>query len=244
MQQFFVRPEQVTPPEICLTGPDVNHIRNVLRMRPGEAAVISDGRYFYAAEVRALTKDRVLFEVRGQKEIDTELSSRFYLFQGLPKLDKMDLIVQKAVELGVCEVIPVAMARSVVRLDAARAAKKAERWQKVAESAAKQAKRGFIPQVAPVLDLTAAVARAQECDTILLPYEEARNFEATKAVLNRLPKGRSVAVFIGPEGGFTAAEVQQCQAVGAQVISLGRRILRTETAGLMVLSVLMYLLEE
>lgn len=244
MQHFFVTPDQVKEKEIWIEGSDVNHIRNVLRMKTGEKLEISDGNNRkYLCAVMEMDTDAVRTEIIEEYESDTELPSRIYLFQGLPKSDKMDLIVQKAVELGAYEIIPVEMKRSVVRLDEKKAAKKTDRWNEIAKSAAKQAGRGLIPEVKRVMKYKEALAYARELDVVLLPYELASGMEGTKQVIDQIKAGQSVGIFIGPEGGFETEEVEQGTAAGAKTVTLGRRILRTETAGLAVLSILMYHLE-
>ena len=186
---------------------------------------------------------RAILKIKEEQAADTELPSRICLFQGLPKQDKMELIVQKAVELGVSEVIPVVTKRSVVKLDEKKAAKKTERWQSIAESASKQAGRGYIPKVAPVAGFTEALAYASGLDVLLIPYELAKGMQETKKVISGIRPGQSVGVFIGPEGGFEQEEVEEAIGAGAVPVTLGRRILRTETAGLTTLSVLMFHLE-
>ncbi len=245
MQHFFVTPSQVKEEGIYIEGSDVNHMKNVLRMRCGEELVVSDGNNRrYRCAVDGYEEDKVFLRILEEKTVDTELSSRIYLFQGLPKQDKMELIVQKAVELGAYQIIPVSTRRSVVKLDEKKAQKKAERWQQIAVSAAKQAGRGYIPEVAPVVSYRQAVERAKELDVILIPYELERGMRATKEIIEAVRPGQSVAVFIGPEGGFEKDEVELAVSCGAKAVSLGRRILRTETAGLAALAVLMFHLEE
>ena len=185
----------------------------------------------------------MILGIQETKEADTELPSKVYLFQGLPKGDKMELIVQKAVELGVCEVIPVAMKRSVVKLDQKKAQKKCARWQEIAKSAAKQAGRGYIPKVHEVLSYREALAYSGQLDRVLLPYELAEGMKETKKVITSILPGQSVGIYIGPEGGFEKEEVDQALEQSAEVITLGKRILRTETAGLAALAVLMFHLE-
>ena len=155
----------------------------------------------------------------------------------------MELIVQKAVELGVYRIIPVSTGLCVVRLDEKKAAKKTKRWQQIAESAAKQAGRGYIPEVAPVSSYQEALMQAEKLDVILIPYELERGMRETREIIEEIRPGQSVAVFIGPEGGFEKEEVEQALGYGARAVTLGRRILRTETAGLTALSVLMFHLE-
>lgn len=245
MHQFFVTPMQVREDRIYIEGQDVNHIKNVLRMKVGEQLKISDGNNRrYLCEIEEMTAQEVCVRVVEEQQADTELPSKIYLFQGLPKGDKMELIVQKAVELGVYEVIPVATKRAVVKLDEKKAAKKVERWNTIAESGAKQSGRNVIPKVAKVMSYKEALAYAKELDVILIPYELAEGMSETKQVISDIKKGESVGIFIGPEGGFETAEVEQAIESGAKAITLGRRILRTETAGLTTLSILMYHLEE
>ena len=187
---------------------------------------------------------KAVLRILETKAVDTELASKLYLFQGLPKGDKMELVVQKAVELGVYVVIPVAMKRCVVKLDERKALKKVARWNEVAKSAAKQAGRGILPKVREVTDFAGALKTAKGLDVVLLPYELAEGMEHTRQVIGAVKPGQTVGIFIGPEGGFEKEEVLQIEDVGAEEITLGRRILRTETAGLTVLSILMYHLEE
>lgn len=244
MQHFFVTPDQVEKPYIYMEGSDVNHMKNVLRMKKGEKLEISDGNNRkYVCEVSDYEEKRAVLKILEEKELDTELPSRIWLFQCLPKSDKMELVVQKAVELGAYEVVPVAAKRSVVKLDAAKAAKKVKRWNEIARSAAKQAGRGIIPEVADVCTFSDAVEAAAKLDVFLFPYELAEGMDRTREVISRIRPGQSVGVFIGPEGGFEKEEADMALAAGAEVITLGRRILRTETAPLAVLSILAYHLE-
>lgn len=245
MHHFFVTPQQISGDKIRIEGGDVNHMKNVLRMKLHEKAEISDGESrTYLCEVEAYEEDVAVLHILEEMEADTEPASKLYLFQGLPKSDKMELIVQKAVELGVYQVIPVAMKRSVVRLDDKKAAKKADRWNSIAESAAKQAGRSRIPEVTMSLSYNEALKMAEELDVTLLPYELAGGMEVTREVIRQIKSGQSVGIFIGPEGGFEPEEVDAAVSMGAKVITLGRRILRTETAGLATLAVLMFELEQ
>ena len=245
MYQFFVEPEQIQGKEILIRGGDVNHIKNVLRMRVGQELAVSngaDGRE-YRCGIVALEEDVIRCELRFVKEEGAELPSRIYLLQGLPKADKMELIVQKAVELGAYQVIPVATRRSVVRLDEKKAAAKVSRWQAIAQAAAKQSKRGVIPQVQQVMDWKRALEYVRDIPVKLIPYELAEDMNRTRELIEELEPGRDLAVFIGPEGGFEEEEIETAMAAGATPITLGRRILRTETAGMTVLSWLIYRLE-
>ena len=245
MYQFFVEPGQIQGKEILIQGSDVNHIKNVLRMRVGEELAVSngvDGRE-YRCHIAALEEDTIRCELRFIKEDGTELPSRIYLLQGLPKADKMELIIQKAVELGAYQIVPVATHRSVVKLDEKKAATKINRWQGIAEAAAKQSKRGIIPTVHSIMNMQEAIDYARSMDIRLIPYELAQDMGHTKKIIESVRPGGSIAVFIGPEGGFEESEVDAAIKAGIEPVTLGRRILRTETAGLTVLSWLMYQLE-
>ena len=245
MQRFFVTPDQVGEDKIRIQGSDVNHMKNVLRMRPGEEVMVSDGNNRqYRCRVEDYPEGEAVLAILEAGLVDTELPSRIYLFQGLPKQEKMELIVQKAVELGVCQVIPVQTPRCVVKLDAKKAAKKVQRWQQIAESAAKQAGRGYIPAVSEVMTFQEALAFSEALDIRLIPYELADGMEGTRKILDGIRPGQSVGIFIGPEGGFEKEEVGRAVEAGALPITLGKRILRTETAGIAVLSILMYRLEK
>lgn len=244
MHLFFVTPEQVQGQQICIEGSDVNHIKNVLRMKVGEELHISDGNNKkYLCAIEGMQADQVQVSILEELQTDTELPSKIYLFQGLPKSDKMELIVQKAVELGVHEIIPVATKRAVVKLDEKKAAKKVERWNSIAEGGAKQSGRNRIPRVASVMRFQDAVEKAKELDVALIPYELAEGMQETKRIIEGIQPGQSIAVFIGPEGGFEVEEVTLAMDSGIQPVTLGKRILRTETAGLTALSILMYHLE-
>ena len=248
MYQFFVEPQQihVADKSVTITGNDVNHIKNVLRMKIGEEIAVSNGQdgKEYRCGIREYTEDAVLCELRFIKEDGVELPSRIYLFQGLPKADKMELIIQKAVELGAYSVVPVSTRRCVVKLDNKKAEKKVSRWQQIAESAAKQSKRMLVPEVHSVMTFKEALAYAKELDVLLIPYELAKGMKETKELIQAIEPGKSIGVFIGPEGGFEEQEVADAMEAGAKPITLGHRILRTETAGLAVLSVLMFQLED
>lgn len=245
MSHFFITSDQVSESSVRIIGDDVNHMKNVLRMRAGEAFTAADENgIFYHCEVDVLDKQEVTAKILWKEQGASELSSRIYLFQGLPKSDKMELIIQKAVELGVYAVVPVATKRAVVKLDAKKEASKRKRWQSIAEGAAKQSGRMLIPQITEVKSFSEALRMAKELDMKVIPYECARGMNATREIFGSIRPGMSIGIFIGPEGGFEESEVEQAKAVGVKPVTLGRRILRTETAGLTTLSILMYLLEE
>lgn len=251
MYHFFVEPSQIGEKDIVITGPDVNHIKNVIRLKSGDEISVSngiDGRD-YRCGIVEITEDEVRCELRFIKEDGVELPAKVYLFQGLPKGDKMEFIIQKMVELGVYEIIPVAMQRCVVKLDDKKAKSKIARWQGIAEAAAKQSKRGIVPQIHTVMSYKEALAYASDMDCRLVPYEMeetldgASGMEGTKKLIEAIQPGESVAIFIGPEGGFDDGEIQSAISQGMKPITLGKRILRTETAGMTVMAWIMYQLE-
>ena len=244
MYQFFIEDENAAEDFVTIEGSDVNHIKNVLRMKPGEKIrVCTRNGQNYFCSISDITESFVRADILEKEAESTELPCRIYLFQGLPKQDKMELIVQKSVELGAYQVIPVATKRAVVKLDAKKAKKKVERWQQIAVSAAKQAGRGIIPEVGEVCTYAQALKQAEELDVVLIPYELAKGMEETKQIIAEIRPGQSVGIFIGPEGGFEEEEVALAMKTGANPVTLGKRILRTETAGLTMLSVLMFHLE-
>lgn len=252
MYHFFVDPSQICDKRVTITGEDVIHIKNAIRLKPGDEISVSngaDGRE-YRCGIDEITDREVRCTLRFIKEDGVELPSKVYLFQGLPKGDKMELVIQKTVELGVYEIIPVAMRRCVVKLDGKKSQAKASRWQAVAEAAAKQSRRGVVPHVHDVMEYGEALEYAKNMDVKLVPYEMedtldgASGMAGTRKVVSALSPGQSVAVFIGPEGGFAEEEIAAAIAFGMKPITLGRRILRTETAGMTVMAWLMYQLEQ
>ena len=243
MLHIFVDPAQMKGDLLYVTGKDVNHIKNVMRLKKGDEISVRTGQddreYRYGIE--EFTDSEVVCRLRFVKEADVELPVKVYIFQGLPKADKMELIIQKAVELGAAEIIPVEMRRSVVKLDASKKAKKTQRWQAIAESAAKQSRRAVVPMVREPMTMEEAVRFAeQNTDVRLLPYELQEADGSTRDVMDGIREGSAVSIFIGPEGGFDPAEVELAREAGIRPISLGKRILRTETAALVVLSFLIY----
>ncbi len=244
MHRFFVNPDQIEEYRITIVGNDVNHIKNVLRMHKNDEIIICDGHGSnYYCIIKDIESDNIVADVKSKEISETELKGKIYLFQGLPKQGKMELIIQKAVELGVHEIIPVVTSRSVVKIKKQNAAKKLARWNKISESAAKQSGRGIMPIVNDIMDYDEALVYAQKMDTTIVPYENADNINETKALVSSLDM-KSIGVFIGPEGGFSLDEVDKAKQQGANIITLGKRILRTETAGLAILSLLMFQLEE
>lgn len=249
MVQIFADISALRDGMLAIGGSDYNHIRNVLRMHPGEELAVrgdDDSGEEYLFEIVSFTDTQVNCRLLSVKQAESELPVRVLLFQGLPKSDKMDFIIQKSVEMGVSEVIPVEMHRSIVKLAGDKRRKRVARWQAIAESAAKQSKRAVIPQVQDILSMKEAVEyAASRADVVLLPYENmAQEKESgTRRLIEELRPGQTVAVFVGPEGGFEESEVETAVGRGAKTISLGRRILRTETAALAFLAFLTYRFE-
>lgn len=245
MYRFFIEDGVNSGSEIRISGSDYNHIKNVLRMKKGEEVLISDGKdREYLCAIADITEEEVILSIEDIMGTSRELPTKITLFQGLPKGDKMEQIIQKTVELGVSEIVPVAMKRCVVKLDAKKAGKKVERWNGIALSAAKQSKRGIIPEVKDVVTYQDAVKIAADMDAFLVPYENAEGIEGARKLVASMKGKKSIAIFIGPEGGFEDSEIELALKYGANTLTLGKRILRTETAGMCMLSILMFELEE
>lgn len=245
MHHFFVLSENIYEDHIVISGEDFNHAKNVLRLKSGEEIILSSGdNVDYYCTVEKVEESEIIAHIDRVDDEGRELPSKIYLFQGLPKNDKMEGIIQKAVELGVFQVIPVAMKRSIVKLDAKKEENKLKRWNEIAKSAAKQSKRSILPEITRVYSFKEAVEYAKALDLVLVPYECADGMEKTKKLLENIEFGKSVGIFIGPEGGFDGSELDIVNDNKFEIITLGKRILRTETASLMILSVLMYHFEQ
>ena len=239
MYNFFVEESDRNGDLFAISGSDCNHIKNVLRMRVGDSLLVSSNRISHLCEITAIDDNSVLVKVTEENYKSTNLPIKIHLFQGLPKSDKMELIIQKCVELGVEEIIPVEMNRCVSKLDNKKKLSKVSRWQSISESAAKQSKRNSIPKISEVLSFKAAMNYAESLDIMLIPYENAEGMSATKRALSEVKSGMSVGIFIGPEGGFDENEINSATAAGGKSISLGKRILRTETAAITAVSMCM-----
>ena len=232
MFNFFVDAKARKQNRFVISGQDYNHIKNVLRMNEGNTLLVSCEGVSHLCRIEGFMGETALAEIIEENYKDSELKIKLYLFQGLPKSDKMELIIQKAVELGVSAVVPVEMNRCVVKLDQKKKKSKTERWQAIAESAAKQSKRNVVPEIYMPMSYNEALELASSLDVTLIPYENARGMTATKEALEQLKSGQSVGIFIGPEGGFEESEIERAIKLGGQTISLGERILRTETAAI------------
>jgi 16S rRNA (uracil1498-N3)-methyltransferase len=239
MYNFFVDENQRLDDKYVITGTDFNHIKNVLRMTVGDTFLVSENGISNLCEIKCYDNDSVVVKIIEENYNDTNLPIKIYLFQGLPKGDKMELIIQKTIELGVEGIIPVEMNRCVVKLDDKKKKSKVSRWQTIAESAAKQSKRNTIPEISDVLTYRQAMEKAKEMDLFLVPYESKNGMEDTKTALSQIKSGVSVGILIGPEGGFDEKEVEQAFENGGKVVSLGKRILRTETAAITSVSMCM-----
>ena len=239
MHNFFVDENNRQGDVYFITDADFNHIKNVLRMKQGDSFLVSSASKSDLCVLDSFTEDAVIAKIIEEDYQDTRLTVKLYLFQGLPKSDKMELVIQKAVELGAEGVIPVEMNRCVVKIDDKKKKSKVQRWQAISESAAKQSKRTIIPEVYDVLSYKQAMEKAKEMDVFIVPYENKDGMKATKNALSEIKKGMSVGILIGPEGGFDEKEIEIAESVGGLTVSLGKRILRTETAAITALSMCM-----
>ena len=248
MHHFFVDKNEIIGDEIKLYGDNFHHLQKVLRGKIGEEIIISDGDAVdYHCKIKGYEEDHALLSISFLEEMH-ELKTRLILLQALPKGEKMELIIQKAVELGVTEIIPLESENCIVQLKGEKAEKKRMRWQSIAEAAAKQSKRSIIPEVLPVTTWKEAFSTLKDAEMKLLPYENERGVGFTKEVLHQVEElgekaGSKIVLCIGPEGGFSIQEVEEAKEEGFLPISLGKRILRTETAAIAALSLLMMHLE-
>ena len=239
MYNFFAQDNSRQEDCYYITGSDFNHIKNVLRMKTGDTFLVSENGMSNLCRLENIEGETAVAVIIEENYQNTELPVRICLFQGLPKGDKMELIIQKTVELGVHEIIPVEMSRCVVKLDDQKRKSKQTRWQTISESAAKQSKRNFIPKIGDVLTYKQALEKAKELDILLVPYESKNGMADTKEALGGIKNGMSVGIFIGPEGGFDESEIESAVGKGGKVVSLGQRILRTETAALTAVAMCM-----
>ncbi len=232
MFNFFVTRDNRHCDRFIIGGDDYNHIKNVLRMGVGDRFLVSCEGISSLCELESFDLNTITAKIIEENYQNTNLPVKIYLFQGLPKSDKMELIIQKAVELGVEKILPVEMKNCVVKLDGKKKAQKQTRWQAISESAAKQSKRSVIPEVCEVLSYGDAMKLASTLDLMLVPYENKEGMAATKEALSLIKSGMTVGILIGPEGGFDGSEIEAAKNIGGKIISLGSRILRTETAAI------------
>lgn len=243
MFNFFVNETNKQNSGYIIDGTDYNHIKNVLRMGVGDRCLISCDGKSDLCRIDGFSDDSVCLTILEEDYNDTELPVQIHLFQGLPKGDKMEYIIQKCVELGVFSITPVEMKHCIVKLDDKKAKSKVARWQSISESAAKQSKRNIIPKITDVCSYDRALELARTLDLVLVPYESADGMSATAEALAQLKDVKSVGIFIGPEGGFDEREIEKALAANAKVISLGKRILRTETAAITAVGMCMLNIE-
>ena len=232
MYNFFVNEDCRQGDRYVITEADHNHIKNVLRMKVGDTILISANGKSNLCEIEIIDNDEIVAPIIEEDYQNTELPLQIHLFQGLPKSDKMELIIQKAVELGVYSITPIEMKRCIVKLDDKKKKSKQTRWQAISESSAKQSKRNTIPEINEIISYKAALNAAKELDLLLVPYENEDGILSTKEALAKLKEAKSVGIIIGPEGGFDDAEIEAAKNSDGRIISLGKRILRTETAAI------------
>ena len=243
MFNFFVEQRDLQQNVFSITGNDYNHIKNVLRMKIDDVFLVSCDGVSNLCRLVSFTDDAVLAEIVEKNYQNTELSAKIYLFQGIAKGEKMEWIIQKCVELGCSQIIPTEMSRCVVKIEEKKKKSKQARWQAISESAAKQSKRTVIPEVKEPMSFKNALNYAKDLDLLLVPYENERGMIATKEALAYIKKAKSVGIFIGPEGGFAEAEIEALTSLSGKTVSLGSRILRTETAAITAVSMCMLYLE-
>ena len=257
MQKFFIEENQKKEETIEIIGEDVNHISNVLRMKIGEQILIGNSKSLetYLTQIEKIEKEKVIVKIIEKLDIQTEPNVEIDLYQGLPKADKMELIVQKTTEVGVNNIIPVDMARCIVKLDEKDAKKKIERWQKVAESAAKQSKRSKIPEVKNKIKIKDLEELIEKYDIFIVAYEEEKCTKLKEVLRQNNEKAKQfeqkessnkckIGVLVGPEGGIAPEEVENLKKWKAKIVTLGNRILRTETAPIVLVSNIIYEFEE
>ena len=239
MHRFFVNPSNISD-SIYIDGTDVNHIKNVLRLKCGEEVNVCDGQNNeYLCKLTDISPDKVYLDIISKGVCENEPRFNITLYQGLPKSDKMEYIIQKCVELGVTRIVPVAAKRSVVKLKDD--AKKVSRWQKIAHEAAKQCQRGILPEVTVVMTFKEAMDDLSKNDLSFMPYENERQTSLREVLLDKDVK--TIGFFIGPEGGLDETEIAKADEMNIPTVSLGKRILRTETAPIACLSAVMYELD-
>lgn len=248
MPKFFVNSQAIKEKQICVIGEDVNHIKNVLRKKIGDTLTIcnQEKAIDYLCEITDVKEKEIQCAILEELKTNVEANVKVSIWQGLPKADKMELIIQKSVELGVFDITPLEMKRCVVKVQDKDKKKKLERWQKIAEVAAKQCGRNKIPKINEMISLKNICQLCQQYDIVLVAYEKEKEnklrYELEKLKTSN-KQDLKIAVLIGPEGGIDETEIEQLQQKGAKIITLGNRILRTETVALHVLSIMMYELE-
>ncbi len=247
MPRFFVKTEQINQPYIYIKNEDVNHIKNVLRKKVEDKIEVCNQETgdTYLCEIEQLDDNEILTKII-EKLNETETNIKIDIYQGLPKAEKMELIIQKSVELGVNSIIPISLKRCVVKLEGKDQNKKIERWQKIAESAAKQCGRNIIPKIGNIIKIKQFEELSKNYDSLIVAYENEKEYtlkQEIQKIKQSNKKELKIAVVIGPEGGLAEEEIETLKNYGANIVTLGKRILRTETVALNILSILMYELE-
>lgn len=244
MSRFFVEPTDIEDSYIYIRDKqDIKHISKVLRLKPGDTVEISDGSLWeYEAVIEYIDSDEIELKIVDKQKFAKEPELLVTLYQGVPKGSKMETIVQKCVELGVHDITPVFMERTVV-VEKGNFEKKIERWQKVSDEAVKQCGRGIIPQINHQLTFSQMTEELGQYDLVLFPYENEEDYTIKDCLRSLEAKPKTVAIIIGPEGGFADYEVDMIDETGASEVTLGKTVLRTETAGMAALAMTMYELE-
>lgn len=254
MPKFFVKQEQIKEDKIIILGQDVNHIKKVLRGKIGDTLQICNNQSGenYLCNIENISNENILCKIKEKVEEKVEANIEVTIFQGLPKADKMEYIIQKSVELGVYDITPVEMKRCIVKLNEKDKNKKIDRWQKISEVAAKQCGRDIIPKVNNIINIENVCDLIQKYDIVLVAYENEKENtlkEQIKNIKENIIKNKNniktkIGVLIGPEGGIDIKEIEKMKENDAKIITLGKRILRTETVALNILSIIMYELEK
>ncbi|MGN0108403.1 MAG: 16S rRNA (uracil(1498)-N(3))-methyltransferase [Hominilimicola sp.] len=241
MPKFFVTQDKITENKIIIDTEDVAHISRVLRLGIGDHVTVCDSQGTdYEAEIAEMEQKQIICNITEKHASQSEPNIKVTLFQGLPKASKMEYIIQKTTELGINEIVPIKLSRCVVKIDNTKdEKKKLDRWQKISEAAAKQSGRGIVPQISEIMTLDKVIERSKEFDLFFVPYE-CEEQKTLKEVLLSKPDIKSVGFIIGPEGGFDPTETEKLHESGIDTVTLGKRILRTETAGEAVLAMTMY----
>ncbi len=240
MHRFFVEKEQIQDNKIEILGTDVKHIRDVIRLKEGEKLEIVSERQVYLSEIQSLSKKQITLKILDRYMGENEPDMEVILYQGLAKGSKMDFIIQKCTELGVSKFYPLMSHRSVVKIsDVKRQESKVNRWNQIADEAAKQSKRDILPMVEPMIDFNSMIELLRDEENIIVPYED----EKIKSIGEGLgdKKSNRIHLIIGPEGGFEPSEIDKLKEIGGNIVTLGPRILRTETAGIVAATVIFYI---
>lgn len=240
MHRFFIKPEDIYNDEITIEGEDVQHISRVLRLQEGDKIVLCDqSGTDYNVAIANISKHTIKTTIIDKVPSKGEPSIEVVLYQGIPKSTKMDLIIQKCTEMGITRIVPIFTTRTIVKLESEKdEAKKVSRWTKIAEEAAKQSARGIVPHIDMPMNLEQALKDSKELDIVLIPYELEKNMSVKAALQGKTAK--SVGFFIGPEGGFDTLEIDKAKQNDVVPVTLGNRIMRTETAGFAMLTCIMY----